>query len=255
MASTQPWRQARFNPLRRIIPNGKAITTTGHNRHTNQPVNEYGLTFDTDRLRQAILTHFPDTPTRQNYAVDRLIRGGNVLSDHARGEALDLMIPKYDGLTGISDLDRRHGRQIMDWIVANSAGPLKTGLRNIKYRGQYRVAYVLFDGSIWYAAENVVRPLKPGSNQHRDHVHVSIVPEDRRATTPIPEPAPPRRTVRYGDRNELVRIVQATVGAHVDGTFGRETRRKVVAYQNAHNLYPDGIVGQQTWAVIDGANP
>lgn len=44
------------------------------------------------------------------------------------------------------------------------------------------------------------------------------------------------------------------VGA-IDGDFGQLTRRAVVAFQDAHALKVDGIVGPRTWEVIDATAP
>lgn len=194
------------------LPNGTAITVGGKNRHTLQPVDKFGLTRETCRLMHAIQVNFPKGPTKQNFAVDRKAghsKNPNApLSDHARGEAVDMMVPGYDlNKKNISAADIAYGRSVMGWIVDHSQGPLERGLRNKTYRGKYRVSYVLFNGWIWYASEdnwpegsdpisdgwidsdaewvawakaNEVRRLKPGSDQHRNHVHCSIVPIDRR---------------------------------------------------------------------------
>lgn len=60
-----------------------------------------------------------------------------------------------------------------------------------------------------------------------------------------------RRTVRRGDNGELVKHVQRTVGAKVDGDFGARTEAAVRDFQRLHGLVPDGIVGPKTWAVFD----
>lgn len=257
------WTQAKFNPLRRIIARGTAITTTGVNRHSGQPVDVFGLTREADDLREAILAAFPDSPTKRNFAVDRAINGGTALSDHARGEALDIMVPKYDGLPGISPADRAYGRAVFDFVVATMQGePVRVGLRAKRYQGRYRVCYLLFDGLIYYAQEGRVRPLNPTSNQHRDHVHISIVPVDRAGdlleqeppTAPVPAPddEPKRPRLSLGSRGADVLTVQRVVGARpVDGRFGPVTKRAVMAYQRRHGLWVDGIVGPQTWAKID----
>lgn len=59
-----------------------------------------------------------------------------------------------------------------------------------------------------------------------------------------------RTLLKYGRRGYAVRYVQKRVGATVDGIFGSRTKAKVVAYQKAHNLTPDGIVGAKTWASL-----
>lgn len=39
-----------------------------------------------------------------------------------------------------------------------------------------------------------------------------------------------------------------------DGAFGGKTRAAVVAFQQSHNLGPDGVVGPMTWAALDAAS-
>ena len=38
------------------------------------------------------------------------------------------------------------------------------------------------------------------------------------------------------------------MSAKVDGNFGKDTEAKTIAFQKAHKLTPDGIVGDKTWA-------
>lgn len=52
------------------------------------------------------------------------------------------------------------------------------------------------------------------------------------------------------------RYLQSVIGATVDGDFGPQTDRLVRAFQKAHSLKIDGIVGsKQTWPAIDKAAP
>ncbi|PTB21642.1 N-acetylmuramoyl-L-alanine amidase [Trinickia symbiotica] len=78
------------------------------------------------------------------------------------------------------------------------------------------------------------------------------------ALTPIPameaagmQGEAPRRTLRRGERDLLVRDIQAACGVHVDGSFGAETEASVREFQRGHGLTPDGIVGPKTWEAID----
>jgi peptidoglycan hydrolase-like protein with peptidoglycan-binding domain len=57
--------------------------------------------------------------------------------------------------------------------------------------------------------------------------------------------------VRRGDVGDLVKLIQQKVGtAVVDGLFGGKTEAAVRAFQRAHGLVPDGIVGPKTWSVL-----
>ena len=245
-----PWQQARYNPLRRFTARGLAIDAFGRNRYTQQPVDAYGLTREADELREAILAAFPDSPTRRNFAVDRVMVGGTALSDHARGEALDWMVPGYDKAPGISAADRDYGDRLVTWLDAQMVGPVGVGLRGKRFHGPFRISYWVWNG--WQRRAGGVRcPLKPTSNQHRDHVHVSIVPVDRRTTSkPVTDP---RRTLKRGDRGEDVKTVQAAVGTVTDGRFGPVTEAAVKVFQKLHGLGPTGIVDAATWAKIDEA--
>jgi hypothetical protein len=84
-------------------------------------------------------------------------------------------------------------------------------------------------------------------------------------TSPVPvliptaEPSAPagasmvRQTLRRGHTDELVRKIQAKVGAEVTGHFGADTEAAVRNFQLKRDLVPDGIVGPKTWAEIDRA--
>lgn len=57
----------------------------------------------------------------------------------------------------------------------------------------------------------------------------------------------PRPTLRQGDRGEAVKEVQHALGIKEDGDFGPGTKKAVIAFQKANGLYPDGVVGKNTW--------
>jgi len=60
-----------------------------------------------------------------------------------------------------------------------------------------------------------------------------------------------RLTIRRGASGEFVQQVQGKVGVDADGNFGPKTEAAVRAFQRAHSLVPDGIVGPKTWAALD----
>lgn len=79
------------------------------------------------------------------------------------------------------------------------------------------------------------------------------------AAPPTHSPAagdlPARPTLRLGDRNGDVQIlqqllVQAGHDLVADGIFGQVSAKAVRAFQTAHNLTPDAIVGPATWKAL-----
>lgn len=102
-----------------------------------------------------------------------------------------------------------------------------------------------------------------GTNPHDQHCHVSLRQKaslwDDKSKWAIGEPNPPNGdvishahpVVRRGSRGELVSRVQYLVSAQTDGIFGPATERAVRAFQAAHALVDDGVVGAQTWKVLD----
>jgi peptidoglycan hydrolase-like protein with peptidoglycan-binding domain len=69
-----------------------------------------------------------------------------------------------------------------------------------------------------------------------------------------------RPTLRRGDRDlspaAHVAALQKAIGIpNPDGVFGRDTEAAARAFQRAHGLVPDGIVGPRSWAIIDTLPP
>jgi NlpC/P60 family/Putative peptidoglycan binding domain len=61
--------------------------------------------------------------------------------------------------------------------------------------------------------------------------------------------------VELGERSNAVAAVQQRLAANricvdVDGEFGPRTRRALTAFQRAHGLTPDGVVGKGTWGAL-----
>lgn len=79
--------------------------------------------------------------------------------------------------------------------------------------------------------------------------------------TPPPAPAPTPEVVNVqlpilaqGAQGASVKAVQTVLGGiAADGIFGPVTHARVVEYQTAHHLTPDGIVGLHTWGSLLGA--
>lgn len=64
---------------------------------------------------------------------------------------------------------------------------------------------------------------------------------------------PSRPTLRRASQGDWVRHVQARVGMVCDGNFGPETEAAVRRFQRAHAIVPDGIVGPETWSMLDAS--
>ena len=60
-----------------------------------------------------------------------------------------------------------------------------------------------------------------------------------------------KQLVGYKNKN-LTKIVQKAVGVTVDGKFGNDTKKAVIAYQKKNGLTADGVVGINTWKKILG---
>jgi len=71
---------------------------------------------------------------------------------------------------------------------------------------------------------------------HNDHFHVRLRVKDA--------------TIRIHDRGSDVAEVQTILGIGADGRFGPQTLLAVEAFQSAHGLHVDGIVGPNTWAAL-----
>lgn len=65
-------------------------------------------------------------------------------------------------------------------------------------------------------------------------------------------------TCRKGARGNITRLIQERLNSlgfncgKVDGIFGGGTRAAVIAFQRAHGLSADGIVGKNTWRALLG---
>ncbi len=71
-----------------------------------------------------------------------------------------------------------------------------------------------------------------------------------------------RPMISYGSRGPDVADAQQLLNQHgatpplvVDGIFGPKTRQATIAFQKAHGLAPDGIIGPLTWGALESATP
>jgi hypothetical protein len=68
-------------------------------------------------------------------------------------------------------------------------------------------------------------------------------------------------TIRNGDHGDLVTQAQNQLNSAgyspgaIDGWFGPNTEAAVVSYQMAYSLQVDGVIGNQTWASLNGDSP
>ena len=62
------------------------------------------------------------------------------------------------------------------------------------------------------------------------------------------------RTLRKGCRGKDVSNLQTNLNLIPDGIFGNITEEAVKAFQKAHNLTVDGIVGPNTWNAIESSH-
>jgi len=100
----------------------------------------------------------------------------------------------------------------------------------------------------------------PGSDKHAKNCDCkSEAPAP--ASAPAPQKAPeasqshpyPGEVIKFKSANrEAVKLIQAKIGAKVDGDFGPATRQKVRDWQSANGLRTDGLVGPRTWKVMFG---
>ncbi len=54
-------------------------------------------------------------------------------------------------------------------------------------------------------------------------------------------------TIRRGDKNDSVKLLQTKLGVEPLGIFGPKTEEAVKAFQKKNGLTADGVVGKNTW--------
>lgn len=60
----------------------------------------------------------------------------------------------------------------------------------------------------------------------------------------------PLPVLKMGDSGEDVKTLQSALKITSDGDFGPGTKAAVIAFQKKHGLYPDGVVGKNTWSLL-----
>jgi peptidoglycan hydrolase-like protein with peptidoglycan-binding domain len=69
---------------------------------------------------------------------------------------------------------------------------------------------------------------------------------------PVPVVHPyPGHPVKKGSTNTIaIKLIQVKVGVTSDGVWGNKTDAAVKAWQKAHKLVADGIIGPASWKVM-----
>lgn len=185
------------------------------------------------------------------------IWGKGASGDHAKGIALDFMI--FENAAA--------GHYIANYLMANAK--------------RLGVQYLMWNHRIWnvdkdkYGAWRWVADRGSVTENHMDHVHVTLkssstayVPPSPVVAKPSPtkptspkKPAPPKtpkypgKQLRRGSSGANVLAVQKRLKARgwslsTDSKFGPGTERVVRQFQANKKLKADGIVGPATWAAL-----
>lgn len=126
---------------------------------------------------------------------------------------------------------------------------------NTKKQNMQHVGIYIGDGNIIECSGTVKR----STTAKKAWTHFAV-PKGLGGDTPMPTHA----TIRRGDSGEDVKYCQElllkldyNLGSYgADGKFGAKTQVAVKAFQKAHGLSQDGIVGPRTWqALIDAVGP
>lgn len=189
---------------------------------------------------------------------DRPIRAGASPSSHSYGAALDWRWQAPTAGAAGRWIDRaRLDAEVIPWLIGNS---WELGLQAIHDAGR-----------IWRSARPA--PAAAGWQPYRTgytgwlHLETTIGAWDN--ATPIASrfaPPPPafglwpigrKPRLVLGSTGDAVRYLQAVIAAKaggnitVDGNFGPQTDRRVRDLQRFFGLTVDGIVGRETWRLID----
>lgn len=117
-----------------------------------------GLLDGTSILREYIMEYFPQTYSIGGYSCRPIVGAPNVMSVHATGRALDIMIPT----TSDGQADNGLGDPIAHWLMVNA-----------EHMG---IQYIIWDRSTWagYADAGAKEEYYSGEHPHHDHLHVEL---------------------------------------------------------------------------------
>jgi hypothetical protein len=155
--------------------------------------------------------------------------------------AFQLLPSLWSGGPGTFKVENTAGR----WI-AYRATPMAGGKRGVVAYRESQHATFLTPPPEAPATRPVVTPAGPVTTaSHRP------APSNPQASAAAPT-STSLPTLRRGSKGPDVVILQRELSIAADGDFGPATERAVRAYQSAHGLSADGVVGPQTWGSLLG---
>ena len=132
----------------------------------------------------------------------------------------------------------------------------------LRTSADHRISYIISNGRI--SNPRIDRGgwrTYHGADKHNHHVHISVIREHADETSPwnlsymegkkVSAYVRPPETLRRGDHGNRVTGLQRQLGLTADGLFGLKTQTAVKAFQTAHGLVADGVVGPSTWAELE----
>lgn len=130
-----------------------------------------------------------------------------------------------------------------------------------------RIKYIIYEGRITVKGDVTRWKKYSGTNPHNHHFHLSVSSDRSRyddasewdltgsLVAEIPHLKPEQPTLRRGAKGEAVKRLQMALRARgaaikADGDFGKATMLAVKDFQKAQGLFPDGVAGRRTNAVL-----